>query len=100
MRLPVLREVPTVPSQLAVAGVRTDRPLFATRFLSAVDNERLRLPSNGAPARVGRISVFMQIVARRADNQIHDEHLIREDEQWSSRREQLASPGRCPTVTI
>ncbi len=32
-------------------------------------------------------------------NQTHDEHLIPADEQWSYRREQLASSGRCPTET-
>jgi hypothetical protein len=32
----------------------------------------------------------IQIAAARMGNQTHDEHLIPADEQWSSRREQLA----------
>jgi hypothetical protein len=32
-------------------------------------------------------------------NQTHDEHLITADEQWSSRREQLACSRRCPNET-
>jgi hypothetical protein len=43
---------------------------------------------------------FVQIVAPQRDNQIHNERLLPADEQWSSRREQLASSGRCTTVTI
>jgi hypothetical protein len=100
MPLPVLSEVPAVASQLVVVGAGAEGRLSATRFLSARDHKRLCLPNNRAPATVGGIGEFMQIMAPQVDNQIHDEHLIPADEQWSSRREQLASPGRCPTVTI
>ena len=100
MPSPDLSEVRAVPSQLVVVGASTDGPLSATRFLSARGNNRVRLAGNDAPATVGGIGVFTQIVGRRTDNQIHDEHLIQADEQWSSRREQLASSGRCTTVTI
>jgi hypothetical protein len=95
-----LGEVRAVPWRLVAAGANTDGPLAATRFLSAMDSKRLRLPSDRAPATVGGMAVLMQIVAPRMGNQIHDEHPILADEQWSSRREQLASPGRCTTVTI
>jgi hypothetical protein len=45
------------------------------------------------------IDASIQIAAPRMGNQTHDEHLIPADEQWSSRREQLASSGRCPIET-
>jgi hypothetical protein len=95
-----LSEVRAVPSQLVDAGTSTGGPLSATRFLSTMDNNRLRLLSGFAPATVGGIAVFMQIAAPWTSNQTHDEQLIPSDEQWPSRHEQLASPGRCPTGTI
>jgi hypothetical protein len=100
MPSPVLSEVPAVPSQLVATGANIDGPLSATRFLSAMDDKRLHLPSECVPATVVGIGVFMQMAAPEMGNQTHDEHLIQADEQWSSRREQLASPGRCPSVTI
>ena len=100
MPLPDLSEVRAAPPQLVAAGASTDVPLSATRFLSARANNRLRLVGSYAPATVGGIGPFMQIAAPWTSNQIHDEQLISGDEQCSYRREQLASPRRCPTVTI
>ncbi|MGB6206341.1 hypothetical protein [Mycobacterium sp.] len=100
MQSPVSGELNAAPLQLVAAGTRTDSPLSATRFLSAADNARLPLPTNQASATVGETGVFTQIATPPTDNQIHDEHLVPADEQWRYRREQLASSGRCPTVTI
>jgi hypothetical protein len=100
MQTPALSEVPAARPQLVGTGAGTDGALSATRFLPSPDENRLPLPGNWASATAGGMDVFMQIVASQTDNQIHDEYLIPADEQWSSRREQLASSGRCTTVTI
>ena len=63
MPLPDLSEVRAVPPQLVAAGASTDGPLSATRFLSAVGNNRLRLVGSYAPATVGGIGPFVQIAA-------------------------------------
>jgi hypothetical protein len=54
---------------------------------------------DGRTVTFGGIDASIQIAAAWMGNQTHDEHLIPTDEQWSSRREQLASSGRCPTET-
>jgi hypothetical protein len=100
MPLPDLSEVRAVPPQLVAAGASTDGPLSATGFLSAMDIKRHLARSGCAPATVGGIGPFVQIAAPWIGNQIHDEQLIPGDEQCSYRHEQLASSGRCPTVTI
>ena len=100
MQSRVLSEVSAAPSQLAGPGTSAGGPLSATRFLSAADDNQLRLPGNRGPAAVAGIGVFMQIAALRTDNQIHDEQLMPVDEQSPYSCEHLASSRGCPTVTI
>ena len=95
------REVAAVPVQLVVAGVDAAGPLSATRFLPAKGDQSAGLRVGPGPLASGGFRVFVQLATPKgADKQTHDEQLISRDEQWSSRREQLAAPGRCPTVTI
>jgi hypothetical protein len=76
-------EVRTASSQLVVAGAATDGRLSATRFLPAMGGQRLSLPIGRAPVAVRGIGLFAQLVAPMwMDNQIHDEHLIPEGEQY------------------
>jgi hypothetical protein len=100
MQSPAQRHIGPAPSLLVGSGTSTDGALSATRFLSSSRHQALGLPNNRAPETVGKIWLFLQIVAPWTDNQIHDEHLMPADEQSSSRREKLASSGRCTTVTI
>jgi hypothetical protein len=69
-------------------------------FCPTRTNNRFNLRIACAPVTFGGIDASIQIAAARMGNQTHDEHLIPTDEQWSSRREQLASSGRSTSVTI
>jgi hypothetical protein len=91
MQSPAISHIAPAPSQLVDARTSTDGALSAARFLSTGRHQPLRPPIKRWPARVGGIWLFLQIVARWTDNQIHDEHLMAADEQSSSRREKLAS---------
>jgi hypothetical protein len=100
MPTPIAGELLAGPSHLVAQGAGTTGLLTAARFLSSADNDRVRMPRSRASPTVAGIPLFMQIAAPQTDNQIHNEQLMLADEQWSYRREKLASPGRCPTVTI
>jgi len=87
---------------IAQFGCKPNRHVKSTTRLSARHGRTNRFNLRIACASVtfGGIDASIHIAAARMGNQTHDEHLMPADEQWSSRREQLASSGRCPTVTI